>query len=379
MTGPGLPFFDFSEEQRQKVAHLIQSKPFTERARRFLQLAFTAATDAGPPGLRVRYYDATLLVSCPQERLAELLDCNVRTVQRMVDDESELVRSGVLENAKTVPETDGPPVQKTVYLIFLDVLESLPSLDPTDELDSIILDRNGRLRSDKSRRFEHPENDVGSGVGSDVGSGVMCPVGSVVGSNVGSPMIHDHVNTHEIKTHDHDHEHGDQRSILSWKKGVLQDSDVRRIVSAIDYATILHMDAEGCSAFNWPKNEQDRLQRIAMWHHCATNRKLDSSAAVLKRRMQDGDRKCLTNADLEWASQLLRIAARATNAISQCAERASPAVIRRPSAETERPAGDQLDNPDLMDADEIEDQRRLKEDSLQRFRERFQTSRKVGA
>ncbi len=203
-----LKYFDFSEEQRLRFAQTVNDKPLSDRARKFLRLSFDATSEHGRPGLRVRYYDRALIISCPQARLAELLDgCSVKTVQRMID---ELEGLGILETRKTTPKTDGPPVQKTVYVVFLDRLEDLPSLDPTDELDCIILDSDGDLRG-IGRSETHPENDVVSDVASVVVSDVVCPVVSDVASVVVSLMNHDHeFMTHEGMnysiTHDHDHE-----------------------------------------------------------------------------------------------------------------------------------------------------------------------------
>lgn len=220
-----LPFFDFSNEDRLRFAQLVNDKPLPDRARKFFRLAYDAATEWGKPGLRVRYYDRTLLVSCPQERLAELLDCSVRTVQRMIDE--QLVPTGLVEKVQVVPKCDGPSTQKTVYLIFMDRLQAMPSLDPTDELDCVILDRGGDLRQAGDRSCDHPEfqtetsvqpspsSDVVPVVVSNVVPDVVCPVVSVVApvvvSNVVSLMNHDHdhdgMNEFKINhsiTHDHE-------------------------------------------------------------------------------------------------------------------------------------------------------------------------------
>jgi hypothetical protein len=209
-----LRYFDFSDDQRLRFSQTINDKPLNDRARKFLRLSFDATCEHSKPGLRVRYYDRTLIISCPQERLAELLDgCSVKTVQRMLE---ELEAVGVLEKRKTVPKTDGAPVQKTVYLVFLDRLEELPSLDPTDELDSVILDSDGDLRG-SGRRSAHPETDVVCPVVcpvvSDVARDVVCPVVSVVASDVVSLMNHDHEGLNEIinSSITHDQESHDAR------------------------------------------------------------------------------------------------------------------------------------------------------------------------
>lgn len=227
LTQPTLRYFDFSDEQRLRFAQTVNDKPLSDRARKFLRLAFDATSEHGKPGLRVRYYDRALIISCPQERLGELLDgCSVKTVQRMIE---ELESVSVLEKRRTVPKTDGPPVQKTVYVVFLDRLEALPSLDPTDELDCVILDSEGDLRGDGERRFHHPENDVVSVVASDV----VCPVVSVVVSDVASLMNHDHEGLNELCinssiTHDHEsHEGSDKPKTARFDE--ISDRDIRGI------------------------------------------------------------------------------------------------------------------------------------------------------
>lgn len=227
---PPLRYFDFSDEQRLRFAETVNDKPLSDRARKFLRLAFDATSEHGKPGLRVRYYDRALIISCPQERLGELLDgCSVKTVQRMID---ELETISVLEKRRTVPKTDGPPVQKTVYVVFLDRLEALPSLDPTDELDCVILDSEGDLRGTGERHFSHPENRVVSDVASDVVSGVVCPVVSVVVSDVASLMNHDHEGLNELYinssiTHDHDHEPREIQKPARFDE--ISDRDIRGI------------------------------------------------------------------------------------------------------------------------------------------------------
>lgn len=227
---PPLRYFDFSDEQRLRFAETVNDKPLSDRARKFLRLAFDATSEHGKPGLRVRYYDRALIISCPQERLAELLDgCSVKTVQRMID---ELEAISVLQKRRTVPKTDGPPVQKTVYVVFLDRLEALPSLDPTDELDCVILDSDGDLRGTGDRHFAHPENNVAP----DVASVVVCPVvsdvASVVVSDVASLMNHDHEGLNELYinssiTHDHDHEARDIQKPARFDE--ISERDIRGI------------------------------------------------------------------------------------------------------------------------------------------------------
>ena len=231
LTQPTLRYFDFSDEQRLRFAQTVNDKPLSDRARKFLRLSFDATSEHGKPGLRVRYYDRALIISCPQERLGELLDgCSVKTVQRMIE---ELESISVLEKRRTVPKTDGPPVQKTVYVVFLDRLEALPSLDPTDELDCVILDSEGDLRGDGERRFHHPENDVAPDVVSVVASDVVCPVVSVVVSDVASLMNHDHEGLNELInnssiTHDHEsHEGSDKPKTARFDE--ISDRDIRGI------------------------------------------------------------------------------------------------------------------------------------------------------
>lgn len=208
-----LPFFDFSNEDRLRFAQLVNDKPLPDRARKFFRLAYDAATEWGKPGLQVRYYDHTLLVSCPQERLAELLECSVRTVQRMIDE--QLVPTGIVEKEQVVPECDGPSTQKTVYLIFMDRLQAMPSLDPTNELDCVIIKRGGDLRQSGERVHAHPElqtetsvqpspsRDVAPVVVSDVVPDVVCPVVSVVAQDVAPVVVS---NVVSLMNHDHDHE-----------------------------------------------------------------------------------------------------------------------------------------------------------------------------
>ena len=294
-----LPFPFVSDDDRLRFAELLNDRPFTDRARKFLRLAHDGLTEYGKAGLRVRYYDNALLISCQQARLAELLECSVRTVQRMIDDELA-AGLGILEKVQTVPQTDGPPVQKTVYVVFLDRLEALPVLDPTDELDSVILDRNGDLRQDGSRRFSHPECDVVPGVVSDVVS----------------PMTHGHEQDMNKKPMIHGHDHGDQRSAsedlpdkrspLLWSKQTLTNETVRRIVRSRNLAELLRIDQEGRTAFGWSDSEQALLGRLAMWHHVATHPKVKHPSAVLKARMKDGERDCLKQVDIDWAAAMLR-------------------------------------------------------------------------
>ena len=303
-----LPFPFISDERRLRFAEMLNDRPLSDRARKFLRLAFDGLTEFGKPGLRVRYYDNALLISCPQTRLAELLECSVRTVQRMIA--GELEQLNVLESAVTVPKTDGPPTQRTVYLVFLDRLEALPVLDPTDELDSVILDRNGDLRQDGSRQFSHPECDVASDVVSVVASDVV----SVVAPVVVSPMNHDHEMIMNINPMNHDH--GDQRSESETlpesqhtnRKTFLDltNETVRAIVRGKDLQTLLQLDEAGRDAFDWPPGEQEQLNRLAMWHHAATHRRIENPAAVLKARMRDRDWRCLKQADSDWAAAMLR-------------------------------------------------------------------------
>ena len=214
-----LRYFDLSQDQRLRFAQTVNDKPLSDRGRKFLRYAFDSTTEHGKAGLRTRYYDRSLIVSCPQERLAELLDnCSVKTVQRMLED---LEETGILERRRVVPKTDGPPVQKTVYVIFLDRLEALPSLDPTDELDCVILDCEGDLRGTGERHLRHPENDVVWDVVSDVVS------------DVASFMSHDHEGLNEFNSFSkdpsipHDHERHDTQPTARFDD--MTDRDIRGI------------------------------------------------------------------------------------------------------------------------------------------------------
>ena len=93
---------------------------------------------------------------------------------------------------------------------------------------------------------------------------------------------------------------------MDWSRSKLTDAVVRDLVRRRDRDSILALDQEGIRAFGWVDSDLSRLDRVAMWHHCATSPKVRSPAAVLKARMQDTDFKCLKQADSDWAAQLLK-------------------------------------------------------------------------
>lgn len=325
MTSPApsiqstLRYFDFTDEQRLRFAQTVNDRPLSDRARKFLRLAFDATSEHGRPGLRVRYYDRALIVSCPQERLAELLDgCCVKTVQRMIE---ELEGCKVLEKRRTVPRTDGPPVQKTVYVVFLDRLEELRCLDPTDELDCVILDSDGDLRG-SGRTETHLENavfsDVVSNVARDVVSDVVCPVVSVVASDVVSLMKHEHAKTHENKTHEAcSMQHEVLKSSVSQSQGVAVSEKLRfstippehvdSIVRRKDRDLFLKYFADAVHAKFAKDSDRDRLEMAALFHQVNRVAEADSPGAVIHRSWKNRARKplALAQVDEDFARKLL--------------------------------------------------------------------------
>lgn len=151
ITAPALRFFELSAAKRDQISQLIRTRQLTDRARRFLELALSAADSQPPAGLRVRYYGDAISVSCDQRRLAELLDCCAKTIQRAIDPDGEF--AGFCE-PDTLPITapNGLPGQKLVYVVLLDELAAMPAYDPEDELDALILRHGPHLQSLRDRR-----------------------------------------------------------------------------------------------------------------------------------------------------------------------------------------------------------------------------------
>lgn len=343
-----LPFFDFSDDSRLKFAQLVDEKPLSDRAKKFLRFAYDVASEHSRAGMRVRYYRRALIVSCLQERLAELLDnCSVKTVQRMFD---ELEECGVVSRRKVTPKTDGPPIQKTCYVVLLEELEALPSLDPTDELDCVILECDGDLRGVGEVNVTHPELDVASVV--------VCPVVSVVASDVASlmSMKHEHAKTHEIKTHEscsmsmphellrNSSENKTQESQVSEVKSqsgpavskrvrfsCISREDATAIVRRNDVALFLAFFRDAAAA-GWAKDCQtDRIKMAALFHQVVRIGEAKSPGAVINRSWATRDdpdeekRLKLAGEDEEFARQLLR---------------PSPMVQRQPSMDEDPEAAD---------------------------------------
>ena len=302
MNQPTLPFFDFSDDSRLKFAQLVEEKPLSDRAKKFLRFAYDVATEHSRTGMRVRYYRRALIVSCLQERLGELLDnCSVKTVQRMFD---ELEECGVVSRRKVTPKTDGPPVQKTCYVVMLDELAALPSLDPTDELDCVILECDGDLRGTGEPDFRHPENDVAPDVASVVASVVVSDVASLISIN------HHHDSLSTYKTHDDDQSRprpdlpASSVADVSGQEPLnfrsIRDDDVRLIAGfSVDgkglplrerWLLFLRYWADVRVTESVPVSDDDQLELLALfvfWGRNKTNRSRGGAVATWWRSRSD--------------------------------------------------------------------------------------------
>ena len=206
ITQPALPFFDFSDDSRLRFMEMLNEKPLSDRARRFVRLAYEGATEHGKAGLRVRYFREMLWVNCPQERLGELLECTDRTVRDMI--RKELEPLGFLKVVKATPDQlEGPPREVTVYCISIARLAALPCLDPTDEVDAAILatggDPFGELDPNHDQAVPQVSGPSSESISAPVSGGISGgSSGGISGGSSGG--ISGGISA--LMNHDHDHE-----------------------------------------------------------------------------------------------------------------------------------------------------------------------------
>lgn len=300
-----LRFPELSTETRNKIQSLIRSRAITERARRFLQLALDGVESTPPAGVRFQWYGYAILVSGPQTRLADLLDCSVKTFQRAIDASGEF--AAFLHSETIVVRTmDGLPVQRLVYAILIDRLEALAAVDPTDEFEAFILKHGPGLQELRL-------------------ADVVSDVASVVASDVASLMQHEHEHEHEhaIKTHA-GMQHESFRDLVSNRSpdgpsgvrmsNILADH-VRQIVRAKDAALFSKYFADAVAA-RWAKDcETDRIKMAALFHQVVRIGTATSPGRVICQAWKNRDnpdhkkRLKLAGDDENFARQLLRPAA----------------------------------------------------------------------
>lgn len=321
-----LRFPSLSSDTHAKIRRLIQTRAVTERARRFLQLAFDAVESAPPAGLRAQWYGNAILISGKQERLAELLGCSVKTVQRAIatagPDEPAGEFSEFCHVDTVVVRTDtGLPVQKLVYAILIDRLEAIPSVDPTDEFEVFALKYGPGLQ--ELRQPERPpETHVPSVVASDVASvvaPVSLPLSPACPADVASLHAHDH-ESHDYKTHDHESmKHESFRDSVSSRSpdgrirmtNILTEH-VQQIVRQKDAKLFGEYFADAVAA-RWAKDcEADRIKMAALFHQVVRIGEADSPGRVISFQWKNRDstdsrkRLKLAGEDEEFARQLLR-------------------------------------------------------------------------
>ncbi len=318
-----------SDETRQHISGLIESRAITDRARSFLRLALSAVESQPPAGIRAKWYGNHMLLSGDQKRIGELLDCHYRTFQRAIDRENDGEFSGFCwPEMVTIQQDSGRASQKLVYVIAIDRLEAIPETDPTDEFEAVILKYGPGLADLRERWTNGPEsiesvpfsNDVASDVARDV-----VPLSPGCHTDVVPLMNHDHVHEHENKTHDHAHESYEESRGESQNAGKGQSATtevrfskitadhVKRVVRQNDYELFGAFFAD-LKAAGWSSGvETEWLLLAALFHQVHRLGKAKNPGGVIAKLWKSRNdvdpkkRPKLADADDEFARQLLRV------------------------------------------------------------------------
>ncbi len=318
-----------SDETRQHISGLIESRAITDRARVFLRLALSAVESQPPAGVRAQWYGNAILLSGDQQRIGQLLDCSSRTFQRAIDRANGGEFSAFCwPEMVTIQQDAGRASQRLVYVIAIDRLEAIPATDPTDEFEAVIL-KYGPGLLDLREQWANGAESIGSvqfagDVASDVARDVV-PVSPDCRSDVVPLMNHDHVHEHENKTHEHDHE--------SWKesrgesqnagRGPIATTEVRfsqitadhveRVVRQNDYELFGAFFAD-LKAAGWSSGvETEWLLLAALFHQVHRIGKAKSPGGVIAKLWKSRNdvdpkkRPRLADADDEFSRQLLRV------------------------------------------------------------------------
>jgi hypothetical protein len=316
-----LRFPALSPDTHEKIASLIRTRAVTERARRFLQLALEAVDATPPAGLRAQWYGNAILISAKQERMAELLDCSVKTVQRAIaqpgPDGPAGEFSDFLHVETVVVRSDtGLPVQKLVYAVMIDRLEAMPTVDPTDEFEVFVLKFGPGLQD--LRSSDVPETNVASDVASVVAP-MSLPLSPACPVDVASLHDHEHEHDHDFKTHDHESmKHESFRNSVSnhsaepVRMSSIKAEHVRAIVRNQEAALFARYFADAVAA-RWAKDcESDRVRMAALFHQVVRIGEAKDPGRVIGHQWKNRDspdprkRLKLAGEDEDFARKLLK-------------------------------------------------------------------------
>lgn len=298
-----LRYPSMSEQTVSRWRAVIESnRPLSDRVRQLLSIGVESLESVGPDGLQVGWRDQCLWIMCPQERLAEILDCSAKTIQR---DLNKLKESDVLKKVTDSLQTETGFREVTAYVISLNRLEELPERAPCPELEFLMC----QFPDPFGHHLETADSPLSGAMSGAMSGGLSSDMSA-------HEHEHEHEHEHDIKTHDHEHESFRDDSIfansLQVRFGNIQTEHVRDIVGNENRELFLAYFADALSA-GWAKNcEADQIRMAALFHQVIRNGKArkigETIGGAWKKRGDSDPRKALklSAEDEDFARRLLK-------------------------------------------------------------------------